>query len=148
LPIKNSTHGVARGRTLLEYPFLVHGVREQVMKKYQAEAKIFKMLMHPARLAILELLRDGEECVCHMEAVLGYRQAYISQHLAVLKESGLVEDRKDGWNSYYRVTQPDVFGIIDLALHMTGGANEKTPLFANLNQGSSVCSCPKCKVEA
>ena len=138
-------HGGARS---LKPHLLGHGVCEQVMKTYQAETKIFKMLMHPARLAILELLRDGEECVCHMEAVLGYRQAYISQHLAVLKETGLVEDRKDGWNSYYRVTQPDVFGIIDLALHITGGAKEKSPVFANLNQGSSVCGCPKCKVEA
>ena len=118
------------------------------MKKYQAEAKIFKVLMHPARLAILELLRSGEECVCHMEAMLGYRQAYISQHLAVMKEAGLVEDRKEGWNSYYRVIQPELFEIIDRAMEMTGGAKKKTPQFMNIVQSSPVCGCPKCKVEA
>jgi DNA-binding transcriptional ArsR family regulator len=116
--------------------------------KYQAEAKIFKVLMHPARLAILELLRSGEECVCHMEAVLGYRQAYISQHLAVMKEAGLVEDRKEGWNSYYRVLQPELFDIIDLAMAMTGNARNKTPQFASPIQVSFGCGCPKCKVEA
>ncbi len=46
-----------------------------------SSANIIKTLMHPTRLSILEILRDGEQCVCHIEAVLGQRQAYISQHL-------------------------------------------------------------------
>ncbi|MEW6406696.1 MAG: permease [Chloroflexota bacterium] len=46
------------------------------------------ILMHPARLGILDLLREGEACVCHMEAVFGYRQAYISQQLMVLRDAG------------------------------------------------------------
>ena len=58
--------------------------------------QIFKVLTHPARLAILEILRDGEHCVCHMEAHLGFRQAYISQQLSVLRDAGLVQDRRDG----------------------------------------------------
>jgi ArsR family transcriptional regulator len=115
---------------------------------YQAEAKIFKVLMHPARLAILELLRSGEECVCHMEAVLGYRQAYISQHLAVMKEAGLVEDRKEGWNSYYRVLHPEIFEIVDHAMEITGNVRTATVQFSDLIQISSGCGCPKCKVES
>ena len=113
---------------------------------YLAEAKIFKMLMHPARLAILELLRGGEECVCHMEAVLGFRQAYISQHLALMKEVGLVEDRKEGWNSYYRVIQPELFEIIDLSMQMTGTVRLPNVRFSDLVQVNSTCGCPKCKV--
>lgn len=46
---------------------------------YSEEVKLLKALTHPARLAILEILRDGEQCVCHMEAILQQRQAYISQ---------------------------------------------------------------------
>ncbi|MRS04979.1 ArsR family transcriptional regulator, partial [bacterium] len=46
---------------------------------YELQAQIYKVLTHPVRLAILEILRDGEHCVCHMEAYLGLRQAYISQ---------------------------------------------------------------------
>jgi len=67
------------------------------MDDFGQSAGLFKTLMHPARLEILEILRDGEHCVCHIEAVLGYRQAYISQQLSVLREAGLVQDRRDGW---------------------------------------------------
>ncbi len=66
------------------------------------QAEIFKLLSHPCRLAILYTLRSGEECVCHMEATLGYRQAYLSQQLAVLREAGIIQDRRDGprWVEY------------------------------------------------
>jgi DNA-binding transcriptional ArsR family regulator len=59
---------------------------------YDSQVKLFKALMHPARLAILNVLRTGEACVCHMEAALGYRQAYLSQQLMVLRDAGLVDD--------------------------------------------------------
>jgi DNA-binding transcriptional ArsR family regulator len=117
------------------------------MSKYQDEAKIFKVLMHPARLAILQLLRNGEECVCHLEAVLGYRQAYISQNLAVMKEAGLVEGRKDGWNSYYRVIKPQVFEIIDLALGITGNDAKAFKRMQGAIKINAVCACPKCSIE-
>lgn len=116
--------------------------------KYTAEAKIFKIMMHPARLAILELLRGGEECVCHLEAVLGFRQAYISQHLTLMKEVGLVEDRREGWNSYYRVIHPELFEIIELAMQMSGTARLPIAQFNDLVQTNSTCGCPKCKVSA
>ena len=60
------------------------------------QAQAFKALTHPARIAILEILRDGEHCVCHMEAYLGVRQAYLSQQLAVLREAGLIEGEIEG----------------------------------------------------
>ena len=72
-----------------------------------------KTLSHPTRLAVLEILRDGEQCVCHMEAMLGLRQASISQQLMVLREAGLVSVRRDGLNMYYRVTRPQVFAVLD-----------------------------------
>jgi DNA-binding transcriptional ArsR family regulator len=118
------------------------------MKHYKEEAKIFKMLMHPARLAILQLLRSGEECVCHMEAVLGYRQAYISQHLSAMKEAGLVQGRKEGWNSYYRVIQPEVFEIIDQAMVMTGKGKKMPARKFSANQVLPTCACPKCAIKA
>ncbi len=61
------------------------------------------MLTHPARLTIFEILRDGEHCVCHMETHLGFRQAHIAQQWSVLRETGLIQDRRDGWNIFYRV---------------------------------------------
>jgi DNA-binding transcriptional ArsR family regulator len=102
-------------------------------------AYIFKALMHPTRLGILEILRDGEQCVCHLEAVLGSRQAYISQHLMVLREAGLVEDRRDGARIYYRVIKPEVFDLLDRATQLSGARPiEVKPV------GEVDCPCPKC----
>ncbi len=70
---------------------------------------ILKALSHPARLAILEALRQREACVCHMEALFGWRQAYISQQLMVLREAGIIEDRREGWNVYYRVVDRRIY---------------------------------------
>jgi ArsR family transcriptional regulator len=108
------------------------------MDGFEECAKLFKMLMHPARLEILETLRDGEHCVCHMEAALGYRQAYISQQLSVLREAGLVEDRRDGWNIYYRVVQPKVFSVLDAAQSVTGVKRAR--------RRAAACPCPQCNL--
>ncbi len=57
----------------------------------QRQAHIFKALMHPVRLQILDLLRDGKLCVCQIEAQSGQLQAYVSQQLAVLRRVGLIK---------------------------------------------------------
>ncbi len=110
------------------------------MDRDESLTRLFKVLMHPARLEILEILRQGEECVCHMEAALGYRQAYISQHLMVMREAGLVDDRRDGWNIFYRVTEPRVFALVDQARAIVGAPARP----AKPRQRSSECPCPKC----
>ena len=78
-------------------------------------AALYKALAHPKRLAILETLRDGELCVCEIEAMLALRQSYVSQQLTVLREAGLVCFRKDGWNVLYRISRSEVHGLIELA---------------------------------
>src|SRR5512138_1755535 len=98
---------------------------------YEAQAQLLKVLTHPARLAILSILRDGEHCVCHMEAHLGFRQAYISQQLAVLREAGLIQDRRDGWNIFYRVSDPRVYSILD-AVRMVVGGDETAGVIENV----------------
>ncbi len=109
---------------------------------YDSQAKLFKALMHPARLAILDVLRTGEACVCHLEAALGYRQAYLSQQLMVLRESGLVDDQRDGWNVYYRVSKPEVFSVIDAA-RATLDDRKRTTLPSII----ASCACPHCTGE-
>lgn len=106
---------------------------------YESQVKLFKALMHPARLAILDVLRTGEACVCHLEAALGYRQAYLSQQLMVLREAGLVDDQRDGWNVYYRVSKPDIFSVIDAA-RATLGDRKQTVLPSVI----ASCACPHC----
>lgn len=109
---------------------------------YDSQVKLFKALMHPARLAVLDVLRTGEACVCHMEAALGYRQAYLSQQLMVLREAGLVDDRRDGWNVFYRVTKPDLYEVIDAARSTVGESKR-----LSLTPVTGSCACPHCTSE-
>lgn len=109
------------------------------VQPYEAQAQMLKVLTHPARLAILNILRDGEHCVCHMEAHLGLRQAYISQQLMVLREAGLIQDRRDGWNVFYRVTEPRIFAVLTAVEQIIGPENANF-----LDRSGVVCPCPKC----
>lgn len=112
------------------------------MEIYQTQAQLFKALMHPTRLAILAVLRDDEHCVCHMEAMLGLRQAHISQHLMVLRDAGLVSDRRDGWNVFYRVARPEIYQVIDTVSAFIGVTPGQP--FLPSKQGGRACPCPKC----
>lgn len=100
--------------------------------------QILKSIAHPTRLAILELLRDEEQCVCHIEAALKLRQAYISQHLMILRQAGLVEDRRDGSRIYYRVILPEVYSLVDAANALELENPRRYP--AKVKN----CPCPKC----
>lgn len=113
---------------------------EQVEDVYAEQASLYRLLNHPVRLAILDILRDGEQCVCHMEASLGLRQAYISQHLMLLREAGLVTDRRDGWNIFYHVTRREIYKVTDAMSGLTG--QSKHPIAHR--HGPSDCPCPKC----
>ncbi len=110
-------------------------------KAFKTEARFFKLLMHPARLEILDELRKDEACVCHLEAKLGYRQAYISQHIMVLREAGVVQDRREGWNVFYHVTRPEIFQIMD-EVSLLMGTNERARRAALASEAP--CPCPKC----
>jgi len=113
------------------------------MNAYETQSDLLKALSHATRLAILDILRDGEQCVCHMEATLGLRQAYISQQLMILKQAGLLEARRDGLNLYYRVVKPDVFNILD-ALTSVTGVTGKPPKHKHAKTN---CPCPKCNAK-
>ena len=80
-----------------------------------SDADLFRSLAHPARLEILDFLRDGEHCVCEIMPALGYRQAYISQQMAVLREAGLVQERRAGARVYYRACEPAIYAVLDSA---------------------------------
>jgi len=73
------------------------------IRQYRARAAIAKALAHPSRLLMLDALLDGEKCVCELTELVGADQSTVSKHLSVLKHAGLVEDRKQGCMTYYRV---------------------------------------------
>jgi ArsR family transcriptional regulator len=72
-------------------------------QRYEARAVIAKALAHPTRLLILDSLQDTELCVCNITELVGADQSTVSKHLAILKQAGLVADRKKGVMAYYRV---------------------------------------------
>ena len=82
---------------------------------HQFKADFFKTLSHPARLAILDLLRDGEKSVTELTAMLEADQSTISQQLARLRRGNLVDARKEGTSVYYSVRDPMIFKLMDVA---------------------------------
>ena len=70
---------------------------------HEVKANLFRVLGHPARVRILELLRDGERSVGALQKELGLDSGGTSQHLAALRRIGLVESRREGTSVYYRV---------------------------------------------
>ena len=113
-------------------------VINRLTKKIRYEDQFFKVLGHPARLAILDELRKGEACVCHLEAKLGYRQAYLSQQISVLREAGLIQDRREGWNVFYRVTDERIYQVLHLVRQMLNKQENEVVLTER------PCTCPKC----
>ena len=79
---------------------------------HEAKASLFRVLGHPARVRILELLRDGERSVGALQAELGLDSSGTSQHLAALRRIGLVESRREGTSVVYRVDDPHVFELL------------------------------------
>ena len=81
-------------------------------------AQLFHALSDETRLGILEMLRGGEHCVCDLQEDLEAAQSRLSFHLRVLKEAGLVTDRKDGRWSYYSIVPEALTEVHDLAVAM------------------------------
>src|SRR5688572_32947427 len=79
-------------------------------------AQLFHALSDETRLAILEMLRDGERCVCELQDELDAQQSRLSFHLRVLREAGLVADRREGRWSYYRILPDALAEVHDLAV--------------------------------
>jgi len=89
------------------------------------KAALFKALAHPTRIQILDLLRTGERSVTDLQAELQVEASTVSQQLAILRGKNLVAPRKDGTSVYYRVADPQVFTLLDVAramfeTHVTG----------------------------
>jgi DNA-binding transcriptional ArsR family regulator len=108
-------------------------------------AEVFRLLGQPVRIQILLILGNDDACVCHIEAILGIRQAAISQHLMILRDAGLVVSARDGRNIFYRVANPDLLAVIYKAASVSGIFSDTLSLFHKkpvLN-----CPCPRCNPE-
>ncbi len=101
----------------------------------------------PQRIAILLAIGRGEACVCHLESVLGWRQAYISQHLMVLRRAGILQDRRAGRYVFYRLKDVSILDLIIAAASLSGIPPEA---MSSPHQAPSqiACRCPNCTLQA
>jgi DNA-binding transcriptional ArsR family regulator len=79
----------------------------------ELKAGILKALAQPTRLKILELLRNGEKCICEIIPALNGEQSNISRHISLMQKSNLVTTRKDGVRVMVKVRDPEIFHILD-----------------------------------
>ncbi len=82
---------------------------------HDVQAEILKAIAQETRLSILELLRDGERCVCEIFPAINYEQSNVSRHLNMMQKAGILTRRKDGLKIFYAIKHPEVLEIIDLA---------------------------------
>jgi len=79
------------------------------------KAELFRTLGHPARVRILEVLREGERSVGELQTILGADSSRVSQHLAVLRRQGLVDNRRAGTSVRYHVKEPRALQLMEIA---------------------------------
>jgi ArsR family transcriptional regulator len=70
---------------------------------YEKQAEVAAAVAHPLRVAILDFLKDGEQCVCDIAANVGSERSNVSRHLSVMSNAGILEFRKEGLNVIYRL---------------------------------------------
>lgn len=93
---------------------------------YRLKAEFFRLLGHPARVRILELLRDGEQPVGRLQAALGLDSSGTSQHLTAMRRQGLLESRRERNSVYYRVKDPRTFQLLETARQILTAQLEET----------------------
>ena len=88
---------------------------EEIMEEriLELKAEVLKVLAQPTRLKILELLRNGEKCICEIVPAINGEQSNISKHISLLQKSHLVTTRKDGVKVMVKVNDPKIYEILD-----------------------------------
>jgi ArsR family transcriptional regulator len=108
---------------------------------YERISATLKLLAHPERLRILDVLRREAECICHLEALLNKPQLYVSQQLRLLRNFNVIQDEKEGNNVYYRLVDAEIVAWLDLTL---GPVTGEHPAMAH-HERLAACPCPQCE---
>ena len=99
----------------------------------QVKAELFRVLGHPVRVRILELLRDGERTVGDLQQALGLDASSTSQHLGALRNRDVVVARRDGKNVYYSIKDPHTTELLEVARKLiTTSIEDSQSLLAQL----------------
>ena len=100
--------------------------KKQLLFKKQAE--IARVIAHPLRIAILDFLKDGEQCVCDIAEYVGSERSNVSRHLSVMVNAGVLGSRKEGLNVIYKLKTPcilECFSCITTCLKQQAREAEK-----------------------
>ncbi len=95
---------------------------------FQKQAEIAKAVAHPLRIAIVDFLRDGEQCVCDIAGHVGSERSNVSRHLSVMVNAGILDYRKQGLKVIYALKTPcilDFFSCVVGVLKQQAKDNEK-----------------------
>jgi ArsR family transcriptional regulator len=84
---------------------------EQAKRLYEMKAQIIQAVGQPIRLAIIDFLKGGEQCVCDIVKSVGAERSNVSRHLSVLLSNGIVECRKDGLKMMYSLRTPCILNF-------------------------------------
>lgn len=79
---------------------------------YKLKAEVIAAAGHPIRLAVIDFLRNGEQCVCDISTYVGAKRSNVSRHLGVLLNAGIVSQRKDGLKMMYSLRTPCVLNFM------------------------------------
>ena len=109
----------------------------------QPIASLLETISPLTRLQILLAIGTQEACVCHLEAALGLRQAYISQHLMSLREADILLDRREGRYIFYRLKDAALLDLITASATLSGLPAETVSALINTRINPS-CECPQC----
>ena len=115
--------------------FSIMNMRETTM--IDTLSNLLSTISPAPRLQILLAIGTGEACVCHLEAQLGYRQAYISQHMMALRQAGVLTDRRSGRYIYYSLADERILDLLALSAEILDAPLPKTE--------SVSCGCPDCE---
>jgi DNA-binding transcriptional ArsR family regulator len=136
--------------TLVIFVFLneMYNIFRKVnMKKKQNPlqpiAALLETISPLTRLEILLAIGIGEACVCHLEAALGLRQAYISQHLMALRKADILQDRREGRYVFYRLKDASLLDLVTVSARLSGLSTETVSSLISTRVNPS-CECPQC----
>jgi len=87
-------------------------MRKETRKFYEMKANVIHAIAHPIRLAIVDYLADGEQCVCDIAVHVGAQRSNVSRHLAVMLKAGVVDCRKDGLRVLYSLRTPCICSFL------------------------------------
>ncbi|MBA7631624.1 putative HTH-type transcriptional regulator [subsurface metagenome] len=101
-------------------------IKKQLL--FQKQADIAKAITHPLRIAIMDFLKDGEQCVCDIAEYVGSERSNVSRHLSVMVNAGVLEHRKEGLRVIYKLKTPcilEFFACMTTCLKQQAKDSEK-----------------------